>query len=159
MRPPRRPRARINRLRKSEPALQSHLGITFYNAFNDAVIYFGKHPLGHEHRVLVLVSLDPHAPQAVDFEIPLWEWGLGDRDVLVRAHQAGADRATGEATAASDDAGLVEALGLPVWMVRCRKPMMPRSSHATRLRSGSRRGMSMVGTPKPGTGTKRIITQ
>jgi starch synthase (maltosyl-transferring) len=74
--------AQFNRLRKSEPALQSHLGTTFYNAFNDKVIYFGKHPLGHEHRVLVLVSLDPHAPQAVDFEIPLWEWGLTDADVV-----------------------------------------------------------------------------
>ncbi len=40
-----------------------------------------------------------------------------ERDLLVRAHRAGADRAVGEDTAASDDAGLVEALGLPVWMV------------------------------------------
>jgi starch synthase (maltosyl-transferring) len=70
----------LNRLRKSEPALQSHLGITFYNAFNDAVIYYGKHPLGHDHRVLVLVSLDPHQPQPVTFELPLWEWGLDDSD-------------------------------------------------------------------------------
>ena len=74
--------AQLNRLRKSEPALQSHLGTTFYNAFNDAVLYFGKYPLGHDHRVLVLVSLDPHNPQPVDFEIPLWEWGLSDTDVL-----------------------------------------------------------------------------
>lgn len=72
----------LNRLRKSEPGLQSHLGTTFYNAFNDNVLYYGKHPLGHEHRVLVLVSLDPHNSQPVTFEVPLWEWGLADTDVV-----------------------------------------------------------------------------
>jgi starch synthase (maltosyl-transferring) len=74
--------AQLNRLRKTEPALQSHMGTTFYNAFNDNVIYYGRHPLGHEHRVLVLVSLDPHNSQPVSFEIPLWEWGLTDSDVV-----------------------------------------------------------------------------
>lgn len=72
----------LNRLRRSEPALQSHMGTTFYNAFNDQVLYYGKHPLGYEHRVLVLVSLDPHHDQVADFEIPLWEWKLPDHEVL-----------------------------------------------------------------------------
>jgi len=40
-----------------------------------------------------------------------------DRALLTRAHTAGADRADDETTAASDDAGLVEALGAPVWVV------------------------------------------
>lgn len=40
-----------------------------------------------------------------------------DRALLDRAHAAAADRADDEATAASDDAGLVEALGEPVWVV------------------------------------------
>jgi 2-C-methyl-D-erythritol 4-phosphate cytidylyltransferase len=40
-----------------------------------------------------------------------------DRALLDRAHAAAADRAGDEATAASDDAGLVEALGEPVWVV------------------------------------------
>lgn len=40
-----------------------------------------------------------------------------DRALLDRAHAAGADRADDETTAASDDAGLVEALGEPVWVV------------------------------------------
>ncbi|WP_245708930.1 2-C-methyl-D-erythritol 4-phosphate cytidylyltransferase [Ruania alba] len=38
-------------------------------------------------------------------------------DVLRRAHEAGAARAADEATAVSDDAGLVEALGLPVHVI------------------------------------------
>lgn len=40
-----------------------------------------------------------------------------DRDVLATAHAAGAARAVDEATAATDDAALVEALGEPVWVV------------------------------------------
>ncbi|GAA1730593.1 2-C-methyl-D-erythritol 4-phosphate cytidylyltransferase [Isoptericola hypogeus] len=40
-----------------------------------------------------------------------------DRAVLVRAHAAGASRAAAEHLAATDDAGLVEALGLPVHVV------------------------------------------
>lgn len=39
------------------------------------------------------------------------------RDLLERAHAHGADRAGDEARAASDDAGLVEALGERVWIV------------------------------------------
>lgn len=39
------------------------------------------------------------------------------RDVLLAAHAAAAAAAHDEATAASDDAGLVEARGVPVWVV------------------------------------------
>ena len=74
--------ATLNRLRKAEPALQTHLGLTFYNAFNEQVLYFGKSAPGHRDRILVAVSLDPHQPQETDFEIPLWEWGLSDDRAL-----------------------------------------------------------------------------
>ena len=40
-----------------------------------------------------------------------------DRDLLLRAHAQGAVDAHDEALAASDDAGLVERLGEPVWVV------------------------------------------
>jgi starch synthase (maltosyl-transferring) len=72
----------LNRLRKSEPALQSHLGIKFYNAFNDNILYFGKSAAGHADRILVAISLDPHHAQGANFEIPLWEWGRADHEAL-----------------------------------------------------------------------------
>ena len=68
----------LNRLRKSNPALQSHLAITFYNASNDQMLVYGKRVPGAEDMVLVAVSLDPHHPQETGFEIPLWEWKLPD---------------------------------------------------------------------------------
>ncbi|MGH6877475.1 MAG: DUF3416 domain-containing protein, partial [Rhizomicrobium sp.] len=72
----------LNRLRKSEPALQSHLGLTFYNAFNERILYYGKSAPGHRDRILVAVSLDPQHVQEADYEIPLWEWGLADDRAL-----------------------------------------------------------------------------
>lgn len=40
-----------------------------------------------------------------------------DRELLERAHAVGSARGADESTAASDDAGLVEATGAPVWVV------------------------------------------
>ncbi|MEJ0028580.1 MAG: alpha-1,4-glucan--maltose-1-phosphate maltosyltransferase [Rhizomicrobium sp.] len=74
--------ATLNRLRKAHSALQTHLGVTFYNAFNPNVLYYGKHVAGETSRILVAVNLDPHGPQECDFEIPLWEWGLPDSGAL-----------------------------------------------------------------------------
>lgn len=68
----------LNRLRRSHPALQSHLGITFYNAGNDQILVYGKRMPGAADMVLVAVSLDPHHAQETGFEIPLWEWKLPD---------------------------------------------------------------------------------
>jgi starch synthase (maltosyl-transferring) len=70
--------AQLNRVRKAEPALQSHLGLTFYNAFDDGIIYFGKSVTDQPDKILVAISLDPHRPREADFEVPLWEWGLPD---------------------------------------------------------------------------------
>ncbi|TWI52751.1 starch synthase (maltosyl-transferring) [Pseudomonas duriflava] len=70
--------AQLNRIRKQNPALQTHLGLTFYHAFNDNILYFGKHTADLENFVLVAVSLDPFNAQEAHFELPLWEFGLDD---------------------------------------------------------------------------------
>jgi starch synthase (maltosyl-transferring) len=68
----------LNRLRKLHPALQSHLDLRFYNAFNDQVLVYGKMTPAREDMILVAVSLDPHGVQETAFEVPLWEWNLPD---------------------------------------------------------------------------------
>jgi starch synthase (maltosyl-transferring) len=68
----------LNRLRRLHPALQSHLGVSFYNAFNDRVMVYGKASAQRDDMILVAVSLDPHGVQETDFEVPLWEWKLPD---------------------------------------------------------------------------------
>ena len=72
----------LNALRRREPALQSHLNIKFYNAFNDQILYYAKTAPGRSDRVLVMVNLDPYHAQTCTFEVPLWEWGLPDEGSL-----------------------------------------------------------------------------
>ena len=50
----------------------------FYNAWNDQVLYYGKHAPQYDNFILVAVSLDPHHGQETSFEVPLWELGLND---------------------------------------------------------------------------------
>jgi starch synthase (maltosyl-transferring) len=72
----------LNRIRRQHPALRSHLGLTFYNAFNDQIILYGKRdPIDHS-MVLVAVSFDPHIAQEAAIEVPLWEFGLSDQAAI-----------------------------------------------------------------------------
>jgi starch synthase (maltosyl-transferring) len=73
---------RLNRIRHANPALQTHLGLTFYNAFNDSILYYGKATSDRGNVLLIAVNLDPHRPQEANIEIPLWEWGLPDDGAL-----------------------------------------------------------------------------
>ncbi len=103
VRPPRSPGdivdeiTALNRIRRTHPALQTHRGLAFYNAFDNQVLVYGKglpEPGMALARaiVLVAVNLDPFAVHECDFEVPLWEWGLPDHaavevEDLVRGHR------------------------------------------------------------------------
>ncbi len=69
---------RLNAIRRRNPALQRFTGLTFYNAGNDQILYYGKHTEDFADFVLVAVNLDPHTSQSAVFEVPLWEYGLAD---------------------------------------------------------------------------------
>jgi starch synthase (maltosyl-transferring) len=75
--------ARLNRIRKNNPALQSHLGLRFYPAHNEQVIFYGKRLPAQDEMIVVAVSLDPFHAQDVTIEVPLWEWGLPDHASVV----------------------------------------------------------------------------
>ncbi|GAB7530150.1 alpha-1,4-glucan--maltose-1-phosphate maltosyltransferase [Pseudomonas sp. 3A(2025)] len=70
--------AQLNRIRRQNPALQTHLGLKLYTAWNDNILYFGKRTADGSNFILVAVSLDPHNVQEAHFELPLWEMGLPD---------------------------------------------------------------------------------
>lgn len=72
----------MNRLRKSSPALQHFENTTFYNAWNDEILYYGKATEDRSDFLLFAVNLDPHNPQECDFEVPLWEFGLPDHGTV-----------------------------------------------------------------------------
>jgi starch synthase (maltosyl-transferring) len=74
--------SQLNRIRRENPALHSHLSLRFYNAFNEQVISYGKFTPGLDNFLLILVSLDPRNVQETQFEVPLWEFGLADTGAL-----------------------------------------------------------------------------
>jgi hypothetical protein len=69
---------RINRLRRAHPALQQFTNVTFYNAWNDHILYYGKAAPDRGDFLLFAVNLDPHNAHGAHFEVPLWEFGLPD---------------------------------------------------------------------------------
>ncbi len=77
--------AKLNRLRKSDPALQSHLNVRFYPAHHDQVLLYGKMPAARSDMILIAVNLDPFHAHEATIEVPLWEWRMPDHaSVAVR---------------------------------------------------------------------------
>jgi starch synthase (maltosyl-transferring) len=72
----------LNRIRRDNPALHSHLNVSFLNAGNDKILFYEKFTPGRENVLLVAVSLDPHNIQEADVELPLWKFGLPDHGAL-----------------------------------------------------------------------------
>jgi starch synthase (maltosyl-transferring) len=73
----------LNRIRRLNPALQSHLGLTFHQALNDLILLYSKRDPTGGNVILVAVSLDPNTPQEAAIEVPLWQFGLPD-DAAIR---------------------------------------------------------------------------
>ncbi|KAK4241750.1 DUF3416 domain-containing protein [Achaetomium macrosporum] len=74
----------VNRLRRENPALQQFTNLKFYNAWNDSILYYGKHTDDLASFLLFAVNVDPHHPQGAQFEVPMWEFGLPD-DAAIEA--------------------------------------------------------------------------
>ncbi|WP_095115636.1 alpha-1,4-glucan--maltose-1-phosphate maltosyltransferase [Pseudomonas sp. Irchel 3F3] len=70
--------AQLNRIRRQNRALQTHLGVAFFNCWNDNILYFAKRTPERDNYILVAICLDPHNAQEAHFELPLWELGLDD---------------------------------------------------------------------------------
>ncbi len=74
--------ARLNAIRRANPALQHLTNLRFHAAENDQILFFAKATGGN--LLLVAVNLDPSALQTAAVEWPLWEYGLAwDADYVV----------------------------------------------------------------------------
>ena len=72
----------LNRIRRQNPALQTHLDVSFLPAFNDQIIFFEKATVDRSNVLLVAISLDPASQQGADVELPLYKWDLPDSATL-----------------------------------------------------------------------------
>ncbi len=66
--------AQLNGVRKMNPALQTHLGITFLDCPNDQILLYEKATPDRSNVVLVAVSLDPFNPQSAPISVPFWRY-------------------------------------------------------------------------------------
>ena len=60
----------LNAVRKLNPALHSHLGVTFLPSDNDQVLCFEKATPDRSNVLIVAISFDPGRPQSVTFDLP-----------------------------------------------------------------------------------------
>jgi starch synthase (maltosyl-transferring) len=70
--------ARLNRIRRENPALHACRNLRFYPADSAHVLFYGKMTPGRDNVVLAAVNLDPFAAHEATLHLPLGEIGIAD---------------------------------------------------------------------------------
>ena len=81
---------RLNRIRRANPALHTHLNVRFQHASNDRILYFSKSTRSEDgdadrfgdNVLLVAINLDPFAAHDTMIDVPLWQFGLPDHGAV-----------------------------------------------------------------------------
>ncbi len=68
--------ARVNKIRRENPALQSNANLRFHQIDNDKIIAYSKHTPDRSNVILVVVNLDPNYTQAGWVGLPLEELAI-----------------------------------------------------------------------------------
>lgn len=68
--------ARVNRIRKENPALQTTRNLCFYEADNEALLFYGKITEDLSNMIMVVVNLDPFHIQSGWVRVPINELGI-----------------------------------------------------------------------------------
>lgn len=85
--------ARLNRIRRENPAMWDFTNLEFHPAWNDHILVYsrmtgsfdprtGRVVATPDNAILVAVNLDPHHAQGCHFEVPFWRFGLGDHATI-----------------------------------------------------------------------------
>ncbi len=72
--------ARINRIRRENPALAYDHRLLFHPSDNDEILFYSKTTEDLSNIILVAVNLDPHHVQDGFVEVPIHELGIDQRD-------------------------------------------------------------------------------
>ncbi|MGH7090435.1 MAG: alpha-1,4-glucan--maltose-1-phosphate maltosyltransferase, partial [Stellaceae bacterium] len=70
--------ARVNQIRRDNPALQHLTNLRFHAASDDHVLFYGKISEDRANRILVAVNLDPFAAREAELRLPLGELGIAE---------------------------------------------------------------------------------
>lgn len=72
--------ARINRIRRENPALQRNQGLVFHDVNNEQIICYSKHNEERSNIVVVVVNLDPHHVQSGWIDLAVDSLGIGHEE-------------------------------------------------------------------------------
>jgi starch synthase (maltosyl-transferring) len=78
--------ARLNRIRRAHPALQTPRGLRFHRADDDSVLFYAKRSADGTDLLWIAVSLDPFEPHEALLHLPLDELGRA-ADERVQVHE------------------------------------------------------------------------
>lgn len=68
--------ARVNRIRRDNPALQTTWNLRFFEVDNEYLLFYGKETEDGSESILVVVNLDPYHTQSGLLQIPIHEFGI-----------------------------------------------------------------------------------
>jgi starch synthase (maltosyl-transferring) len=71
---------RLNSIRKQNRALQLYTNLRFYDAENEAILFYGKMTDARDNIILVVVNLDPHRKQNSFVDVPIEQFGQMESD-------------------------------------------------------------------------------
>jgi starch synthase (maltosyl-transferring) len=71
--------ARVNQIRRTNPALHSDATLRFHPSDNDEIVFYSKTHEEPRNRILVAVNLDPFNMQEGRVQVPIAEMGLAGR--------------------------------------------------------------------------------
>ena len=84
--------ARLNAIRRENPALHAMAGLRFYPADSPHVLFYGKVTPARDNVILVAVNLDPFATHEATLQIPLAEIGIALDETYELQELLGGDR-------------------------------------------------------------------
>jgi starch synthase (maltosyl-transferring) len=84
--------ARLNAIRRENPALHAMAGLRFYPADSPHVLFYGKLTPARDNVILVAVNLDPFATHEATLQIPLAEIGIAPDETYELHELLGGDR-------------------------------------------------------------------
>ena len=77
--------ARVNRIRRDNPALHRLDTLRFHPAGDDHVLFYSKMTEDRRNFVLIAVNLDPFAPREAELHLPLGDMGFGADETFTLA--------------------------------------------------------------------------
>lgn len=69
--------ARINKIRKENPALRLYGNLKFYNSVNEYILCYGKATPDRKNAVIVAANLNPFSAQSGTVSVPVEDYGIG----------------------------------------------------------------------------------